>query len=548
MKRDIQTLRVQGLLVAAHVLAKTGRIESAKVLRKGLERERVLLALSSKPLKPVRNTGAPRSSDVRVAALLDEFSANSFASVFQGEILTPDRWREQFEQLRPQVFFCESVWSGSDSQLRPWKGKIYASRNFTSENRGVLLEILAHCRKVGIPTVFWNKEDPTHYHDRVHDFVKTATGFDHVFTSAAECVSSYKEDYGLKSVHALPFATNPMLFNPINTGPRSDAITFAGSWYANHKERSEKMHDILRGLRASGYDLEIYNRYHGDDDPLHIWPEEYTTFLHPAVPHHEVADVYKRSRLALNINTVTQSRTMFARRIFELMSSNTLVLSNYSVGVDEMFGSDVIFCDREPKRLAELGNDDIDAIRERNLTRVLSRHTYRHRWEDILTRIGIDFHPAAEAICVVWPVHKLSDSNAALSWFQQEADPARDQLLLLAMDDMPPLEISTLYETYNRYGTTVTSLHHAEDLAIERSYAPVETNHLAVMNPQSLPVSGWLDRARLHLQYADAMAIKPADGPDYRYKKNSLSGTSTILCSRNILTGILDQTIKFYDV
>ena len=32
----------------------------------------------------------------------------------------------------------------------------------------------------------------------------------------------------------------------------------------------------------------------------------------------------------LNINTVTDSDTMFARRVFELMSSNTLVISNYS--------------------------------------------------------------------------------------------------------------------------------------------------------------------------------------------------------------------------
>ncbi|SFO37414.1 Spore maturation protein CgeB [Roseovarius lutimaris] len=548
MNQHSKPSNVQGLLAAARFLADAGRTDSAAFLRQGLERERVLAAACRSRTDRDGDAAVPRSTSVRAVTVLDEFSTNSFADAFHNTALLPDHWRAQFEEARPQIFFCESAWSGADSQQRPWKGKIYASTNFPKENRGILLEILAHCRKKGIPTVFWNKEDPTHYSDRIHDFVKTATEFDHVFTTAVECVERYKADYGLKSVHALPFATNPALFNPIDTGSRSDAVTFAGSWYANHLERSEHMHDILRGLRAAGYDLEIYNRYHGDGDPLHAWPSEYTPFVRPAVPHDQIADAYKSSRLALNINTVTQSRTMFARRVFELMSCNTLVLSNYSVGVEDMFGSDVIFCDSDPQRLATLSGDDIDAIRERNLTQVLAHHTYRHRWEEILTRIGFAHRPAAEDICVVWPVHKLGDAEIALGWFQQEADLSRDQLLLMAMDAMEPLEIATLYEKFNRYGITVTSLHHAETLAIEGRYAPVETDHIALIEPEALPPPGWLARARLHLQYAAGMVIEPAKEPQLRYKTQTTPGASIILSSQTVLSGLLAQTTKFYAV
>jgi spore maturation protein CgeB len=476
---------------------------------------------------------------VRVAALLDEFSANSFSSSFHGFDVLPDRWREQFECHRPQVFMCESAWSGRDSKVRPWKGRVYASRNLPGENRGILLDILAHCRKEGIPTVFWNKEDPTHYTDRVHDFVSTASEFDHVFTTAIECVPRYRADFGLHSVHALPFAANPALFNPIEAAPRSEAVTFAGGWYANHVDRSETMRRILRGFRDGGRELEIYDRFYGSEDCLHQWPEEYAPFLRPPVPHDEVALIYKRSRFALNINTVTASRTMFARRVFELMASNTLVLSNHSIGVEEMFGRDVVFCDREPYRFGTMTDAEIDAIRERNLNLVLKKHSYRHRWEEILTAISFSFRPAMDAVTVVWPLSRREDASRALDWLHLEADLSQDRLLLLALDDMPPLEVARLYEDHNRFQVATTSLRHAEDLQIEGAYAPIETDHLLLVAPEGLPSAGWLKMARGHLQYADDFALTPTKRNYSRFRMQSWTGTPhNLLLSRKGLLAL----------
>jgi hypothetical protein len=449
-----------------------------------------------------------------VAYILDEFSTNSFADSFDGLALLPDSWRAQFEKHQPQAFFCESAWSGADSARRPWQGKIYASRNFKSENRGILIDILAHCQKHGIPTIFWNKEDPTHYGDRVHDFVKTAAMFDHVFTSAAECVQRYRDDYGVQNVDALPFATNPRLFNPIEVAPRSDAVIFAGSWYANHKERSIQMRQILDNLRADGHELEIFDRYHGDSDPLHQWPEVYQPFLRPAVAHDQVAAVYKRSRFGLNFNTVTQSRTMFARRVFELMSSNTLVLSNYSAGMEDFFGDDVIFCDRTPHRLRDMSSDEIDAMRDRNLHRVLANHTYRHRWEEMLTRIGVPFQAAEPAITAAIVIQGRDDALRAITWFQKEADPARDRLLLLISDTVSGLETATLYQDFNRFGVSVTAMRHAYTHPIEGHQAPLGTQHYLHADIADLPRAGWLRRSRLHLAYAPTAAIFPAGPTD----------------------------------
>lgn len=466
----------------------------------------------------------------RVALIADEFTTNSFSDEFIAIPIEPSNWREKFEQHQPEIFFCESAWSGSDNKRRPWKGQIYASKNFPRENRTVLLEILAHCRQKGIPTLFWNKEDPTHFTDRVHDFVKTAKEFDFVFTSAAECLERYQREYGVSRAFALPFATNPRLFNPIESGLRSSRVVFAGSWYANHVKRSKDMEQILDAIRSDGYDLEIYNRYYGDSDPLHIWPERYHPFLKPSQPHERMPSVYKRSRFGLNFNTVTASPTMFARRVFELMSSNTLVISNYSSGTDEMFGDLIVYPDKQPKRLRALSDADIDELRERALNMVLREHTYKRRWLQMLKSIGVAHAARDFTITATCLVGQRADALEAIAWFQQHClrQPG-SRLLLVAKAQMPDLEVAELYHQFNRFGVSVTSCSHASRYAILDRYQPVETSHFMAFNPRNPPPVDWLSRAALHLQYATQYPLTPASDAQQRYHTGVASEDAPIL-------------------
>ncbi|CAN7274863.1 glycosyltransferase [Acidovorax sp. LjRoot66] len=484
----------------------------------------------------------------RVALIADEFTTNSFADEFVTIPIEPSDWRTCFEEFQPEIFFCESAWSGADIKRRPWKGKIYASKNFSKENRTVLLEILMHCRKNGIPTVFWNKEDPTHFTDRVHDFVKTAKEFDFVFTTAAECVDGYQRDNGVSRAFALPFATNPRLFNPVESGLRSSRVVFAGSWYANHVQRSMDMEHILDAIRADGYQLDIYDRYHGDPDPLHIWPERYHPFLHPSQPHECMPSVYKSSRFGVNFNTVTDSPTMFARRVFELMSSNTLVLSNYSRGTEEMFGDLIVYPDKQPDRLRSLSDADIDALRDRALHKVLGEHTYRHRWLQVLRNIGIP-HAAREfTITATCLVNQLADAMGAIAWFQQygQNQPGA-HLLLVASAHMPDLEVAELYRQFNRHGISVTSSSHASRYAMLDRYQPVETSHFLAFNPSNPPPADWLARAGLHLQYATAQPLTPASEATRRYSTGLAETDAPLLDLRGRFGQWLQQPERHRD-
>jgi glycosyltransferase involved in cell wall biosynthesis len=481
------------------------------------------------------------ASQYKVAFIADEFSYNSFKDEFEVIIIEPSNWKQLFKEHEPDIFFCESAWSGVDSNIRPWQGKIYASINWKNENRTALLSILEYCRHKGIPSVFWNKEDPTHFTDRVHDFIATAKEFDYVFTTAEECCELYKKEYGLKNVFALPFATNPRLFNPIATKPRTNKVVFAGSWYANHKKRCAVMERIIDVLLESGYELEVYDRHHGSGDPLHEWPAKYIKFIRPGQPHQQMPDVYRSSQFGLNFNTVTESATMFARRVFELISSNTLVISNYSKGVDMMFGDLVIFADRDADRLHSLSSQEIAEIKERGLQLVLEKHTYTNRWQEILTKIGAPWLQDNMGLAFVCRVATDEDASRAIDHYQNHyARNDDNQLLLLVEEGVDPIQVTKFYRKFNRFGITVTCMHHINRYALSGKYHPIDKKYFVYGTADQLPSSTWVKKARPHLTYAINIPLTPEKGSAYSLTK--VSNSDVLLGHATAFLDIIKET------
>lgn len=411
-----------------------------------------------KNLVCVKTEGTPNtwyetrdSSKIKVASILDEFSYNSFKYECNLISLTPQTWRAQMDAFQPDLFFCESAWSGADSNTRPWMGRVYASENFNYENRQALLDILDYCQERGIPTVFWNKEDPTHYSDKKHNFVDTAIKFDHIFTTAVECVQMYKEDYGHTSVNVLPFATQPRMFNPVISSNRSTELVFAGGWYGNHENRSEAMKTMFDAALASGKGLKIYDRFYGSTDETKKFPSKYQPYLNPPVPNDRVAEVYKESEIGMTINTVTDSKTMFARRIFELMSCNTLVVSNTSVGVKDFFGDDVLYLDQNPGILSLIDSVTISEMRKRNLENVLKNHTYKKRFEKILETAGVPFNQISDSGAFMVRLTDKNQGEAVFKKMQSMRDWEGPKTILVAanLSDLDYAEALAQWNTHN---------------------------------------------------------------------------------------------------
>ena len=455
-----------------------------------------------------------RARDLKVALIADEFTYNCFKYEFTPVIFGPQNWRERFEADRPDLFLCESAWSGVDSVTRPWKGRIYASSNFARENRTELLEILAWCNRENIPTVFWNKEDPTHFDDKIHNFIDTAIQFDHIFTTDVTCVPRYQEEYNHPSVHCLPFAAQPKLFNPIESAPRAEGVSFAGSWYANHADRSAEMTVIFDQILEAELDLRIFDRFWGTDDDLHLFPEQYRHLTEPAIPHSKIADAYKSTTLGLNINTVTSSPTMFARRIFELMSCNTLVVSNYSPGVADFFDGRILFAGQDHSDILELDSERADATRHAALHDVLANHTYQRRFEQILDSIGFEYSKTSRLVTLICPVeneHELMQSIARQSEFVDVAD----RLVIILGQQFPKSDAAYYQAKYGRFGVIVLSWAWAVEETLDPS-TYIKGDVFAIIPPQSSVTATKIFEASLHLSYADGPIAIGASEP-YRF-------------------------------
>lgn len=462
-----------------------------------------------------------QTSEVKVAAILDEFSYNAFKFECDLRNLSYDNWRVEMETHQPELFLCESAWSGGDSIARPWKGRIYASENLKGENRQALLEILEYCKSRNIPTVFWNKEDPSHYDDKRHNFVETALEFDHIFTTDVNCVQRYRLEHGHPSVHTLPFGVQPRLFNPIYTGTRSSDVVFAGGWYANHVNRSKDMEIMFEAVERSGRKLKIYDRFFDSQDPTKIFPHPYSEYRTRPVPGDQMAQVYKESEIGMTVNTETKSPTMFARRIFELMACNTFVVSNYSVGVERYFGEDVLFLDRDPDALSRISRAEIEEAKATNLRRVLTEHTYSKRLEKILRVAGVDFREEALPSGVAVRVDNYGEAKAAFELLTASGNWAGKKLILLK-PTAKKLDFADSLADFNRNGISVYSEAMITSGTSDIAPALAETGGVVVGSLNDIEaidsVEATIGEFLLHTQYSDLPIVElPRDSAAPRY-------------------------------
>lgn len=344
---------------------------------------------------------APRK-DLRVAAIMDDFTYACFSPEADMLGLTASNWQAEIEGFKPDLLFVESAWRGKNDS---WDRKI-------GHRSQELHDLVAWCRKNGVPTVFWNKEDPVHY----TSFLSTAKLFDHVFTTDIDCIHLYRQALGHDRVWLLPFACQPRMHNPIELFSRRDAINFAGAYYTRYPERTRDLENFTAGLPLLR-PLEIFDRNWGRDDPNYAFPESFTPFIVGTLPASRIDIAYKGYRYAINLNSVKQSQSMFARRVYELLASNTVTISNFSRGVRLMFGDLVISSDdygEVTRRFEKIVDHPADAARLRlaGLRKIMSQHTAADRLAYVVSKALPNHAPLAE-LPPVTVIARAPDAEAA---------------------------------------------------------------------------------------------------------------------------------------
>lgn len=336
----------------------------------------------------------------KVGLIADEFLYNSFKDI--GNIVYLD---SEFTDLSRDmdVVIVATAWRGIDGS---WTG--LASVN--SEKRRMLIEGIQKARKFNIPIVFYSKEDPVNF----HLYKDIATECDIILTSAAEVVEDYKEYCQNDKVHVLQFGINPHYHNPVGTRSpynksfKNDVI-FAGSWTKKYPVRNQESARIFDELINNENDLTIVDRNLPLRRRRYQFPMKYIPYLTMPIDHEELMKLHKVYRWAVNVNSVKYSETMFANRIFELQAFGNLILSNYSVGVNNQFPN--VFMINHKTDVAPIMNQyqeyEIEDMQAKSIRSVMRNCTTYHRLDEVLSYIGIKPTQKASQILVI--VDALTD-------------------------------------------------------------------------------------------------------------------------------------------
>lgn len=375
-KNEITEQRKNKYVKSGKVISKKNEYTFNKIVEVNKDREINKKYLSKTSINETDLTRAFLEKRVKIAAIMDEFTSFCFDPEADFLHLTPDNWKIEIESFKPDLLFIESAWKGKDDL---WKLQV----SQCSENLQLLID---GCNERGIKTVFWSKEDPVHF----GTFLDVAKKVDVVFTTDIDCIQKYKKCVNHNDVFLLPFAAQPKLHNPIELYERKNKFNFAGSYYLKYPRRQRDF-EVLSDVAKNTKGLDIFDRNFNKPHPHYQFPQRFEPMILGSLAPHEIDKAYKGYHYGINMNTIKQSQTMFARRVFEMLASNTIVMSNYSRGVRLIFGDLVICSDDVNELTRQLKKLDFDSTnREKfklqGLRHVLKDHTYKHRLRYILQK------------------------------------------------------------------------------------------------------------------------------------------------------------------
>ncbi len=378
------------------------------------------------PPLPVPEAG---SKGPPVAAILDTFTEHALRHEVDLVLMSPEHWRDQMERTRPVCLFVESAWRGNNGG---WQDRIVGYENLDDNP---LRELVEYCRSAGIPTVFWNKEDPPHF----DNFLGAAKEFDFVFTSDSDCVPLYREALGHDRIYVLPFAAQPRVHNPSRERdwPRYP-VCFAGSWVSRrYPERAEALRSLLDGAMPHGLHIFDRNLTRPEFGLDYRFPDEYREAVRGTLTYDEMLTAYRCYDVMLNVNTITESPTMFARRVFESLACGTPVVSQDSVGMRRMLGGHVRVtrsAEETSGHVEDLLADEEARIREGHLAyrHVHENHTYRHRVDEVFRRVGLEpLGTDKPPVSVLMPTMRPGNVAQCLENFTKQTYENKELVLIL---------------------------------------------------------------------------------------------------------------------
>jgi len=284
----------------------------------------------------VTNLFSPRTpagpfSSLRVALIADELTRRSLEYECHIKNVTPKNYIKVLAEWRPDFLFVESAWQGVNDV---WKYQLASYPDYPNRTNAILKQVIDFARRNNIPTVFWNKEDDVHY-DR---FISTASLFDRIYTVDQNCIEKYRNDAPYADqVGVLMFPVQSLLHHEIVTAaPKSGFSCFVGS-YGRHIHQQRRIWQDMLFNAFSPRGLDVYDRNSYRKAEHYRYPALNGLQVRPSVTYRKTANVYRRYRFNLNVNTIENSPTMYSRRLIEILAVGGVAITTPSLAVSQIF-------------------------------------------------------------------------------------------------------------------------------------------------------------------------------------------------------------------
>lgn len=330
--------------------------------------------------------------DTKIGIIADEFLYNSYKDVALFYPVTPTNYMEVAGQT--DVLLVVSAWRGLDNE---WQ-KMYKEG---TETNTALNKVIDTYKKAEKKVVFYSKEDPPNY----EVFLSIAGKCDFIFTSAKEKIESYKEDCSNENVNCLKFGINPLYHNPIgiNVNKKNREVIFSGSWVKKYPERIKEQGIIFDGVLSGKYKLRIIDRCYERNEWSFFFPIKYYKYISPSIKHEYLQKVHKLYDFAINVNSVQNSETMFANRVYELQANGNILISNDSTGVKNEFSTVEIVHSKEQVKdfLKNIKEEEIQKRKVESIRSVMSNHTTFDRVGELLTICGFEAKQKQRNVLIV---------------------------------------------------------------------------------------------------------------------------------------------------
>lgn len=360
--------------------------------------------------------------DFKVGVIGDVYMFNYYKDVFSSVYyLSPDNYRDILNKDLDIIIYT-TCWKGINNE--EWRGV-----KFRSKPKDALESILQFAKSNNIKTVFQTIEDPSNF----DYFLPIAEKFQYVLTTDTDCIERYKSELGHDRVFFGEYGVNPQLNNPIGCRRNTrDAAFFAGSYPKRYKERCEDMEIIFDSIIGSGGQLLIADRNFGTDGEDLLYPARFQSSILPPVQHSTLQKLHKLFRYNLNFNSIKQSPTMCAMRVYELQAQGNGIISNYASSVYNKFPGIRILPNKQNMSMDFNTNETWEEYKANiaNIREVLDTKSSYSIVSKLLSNIGLESHEKADNTIAVICRNK---SPSIIGSFEAQAYPHK---LLIEEDSL----------------------------------------------------------------------------------------------------------------